>query len=58
VAVALYMARLGRHRWELAVLALVAGAAAVLVSLPPPTTTAEPSEFRHILFATQLCPHG
>jgi copper transport protein len=36
VAVALYMARLGRHRWELAVLALVAGAAAVLVSLPPP----------------------
>jgi copper transport protein len=36
VAVALYLARLGRHRWELVALAVVVAAAAVLVSLPPP----------------------
>ena len=36
VAVALYLARLGRHRWELAALMLVLAAAAVVVSLPPP----------------------
>jgi copper transport protein len=36
VGVAFYLARLGRHRWELAALAVVLAAAAVLVSLPPP----------------------
>jgi putative copper export protein len=36
VAVALYMARLGRGRWELAALAGVLAAAAIIVSLPPP----------------------
>jgi copper transport protein len=36
VAVALYMARLGRRRWELAALAAVIAVAAVIVSLPPP----------------------
>jgi copper transport protein len=36
VAMALYLARLGRHRWELAALMLVLAAAAVAVSLPPP----------------------
>jgi putative copper export protein len=36
VAVALYLARLGRHRWELVALVVVVAAAAVLVSLPPP----------------------
>jgi putative copper export protein len=36
VAVALYMARLGRRRWELAALAAVIAVAAAIVSLPPP----------------------
>lgn len=36
VAVALYLARLGRRRLELAALMLVLAAAAVVVSLPPP----------------------
>ena len=36
VAVALYMARLGRGRWELGALAAVLAAAAIIVSLPPP----------------------
>jgi copper transport protein len=36
VAAALYMARLGRRRWELAALAGVLAAAAIIVSLPPP----------------------
>jgi copper transport protein len=36
VAVALYMARLGRRRWELVALAAVIAVAAVIVSLPPP----------------------
>ena len=36
VAVALYMARLGRARWELGALAAVLAAAAIIVSLPPP----------------------
>jgi putative copper export protein len=36
VAVALYLARLGRRRWELVVLAAVIAVAAVIVSLPPP----------------------
>jgi len=36
VAVALYMARLGRRRWELGALAAVLAAAAIIVSLPPP----------------------
>jgi copper transport protein len=36
VAVSLYLARLGRHRWELMALLLVLAAAAVIVSLPPP----------------------
>jgi putative copper export protein len=36
VAVALYMARLGRRRWELAALMLVVAAASAVVSLPPP----------------------
>jgi putative copper export protein len=36
VAAALYLARLGRHRGELATLIAVLAAAAVLVSLPPP----------------------
>jgi copper transport protein len=36
VAVALYLARLGRHRMELAALMLVLAAATLLVSLPPP----------------------
>jgi len=35
-AAALYMARLGRRRWELAALAAVLAAAALIVSLPPP----------------------
>ena len=35
VALALYMARLGRRRWELAALAAVVAVAAVIVSLPP-----------------------
>jgi copper transport protein len=36
VAIALYMARLGRGRWELGALAAVLAAAAIIVSLPPP----------------------
>jgi hypothetical protein len=36
VAAALYLAKLGRHRGELATLIAVLAAAAVLVSLPPP----------------------
>ena len=36
VAAALYMARLGRRRWELAAVAAVIAMAAVIVSLPPP----------------------
>jgi hypothetical protein len=36
VAIALYVARLGRGRWELAALAGVLAAAAIIVSLPPP----------------------
>jgi copper transport protein len=36
VAAALYMARLGRRRWELGALAAVLAAAAIIVSLPPP----------------------
>jgi putative copper export protein len=36
VAIALYLARLGRRRWELAVLAAVLAAAAIILSLPPP----------------------
>ena len=36
VAVALYLARLGRRRWELVTLGAVLAAAAILVSLPPP----------------------
>jgi putative copper export protein len=36
VAAALYLARLGRRRGELAALIAVLAAAAVLVSLPPP----------------------
>jgi copper transport protein len=36
VAVALYLARLGRRRWELAALAGVLAVAAIIVSLPPP----------------------
>jgi copper transport protein len=36
VAVALYMARLGKRRWELAALMLVLAAASAVVSLPPP----------------------
>jgi copper transport protein len=36
VAAALYLARLGRRRWELAAMMAVLAAAAVLVSLPPP----------------------
>ena len=36
VAMALYMARLGRRRWELGALAGVLAAAAIIVSLPPP----------------------
>jgi copper transport protein len=36
VASALYLARLGRRRWELVALAAVLGVAATLVSLPPP----------------------
>jgi copper transport protein len=36
VAIALYMARLGRRRWELVTLAAVVASAAVIVSLPPP----------------------
>jgi copper transport protein len=36
VAIALYMARLGRRRWELGALAAVLAAAAIVVSLPPP----------------------
>jgi copper transport protein len=36
VGAALYMARLGRRRWELAALAAVIAMAAVIVSLPPP----------------------
>jgi copper transport protein len=36
VGAALYMARLGRRRWELGALAAVVAAAALIVSLPPP----------------------
>ena len=36
VALALYLARLGRRRWELGALAGVLVAAAIIVSLPPP----------------------
>ena len=36
VAVALYLARLGRRRWELGALAAVLAMAAIIVSLPPP----------------------
>jgi copper transport protein len=36
VAAALYMAHLGRRRWELGALAAVLAVAAILVSLPPP----------------------
>jgi copper transport protein len=36
VAIALYMARLGRRRWELGALAAVLAAAAIIISLPPP----------------------
>jgi copper transport protein len=36
VAAALYMARLGRRRWELGAIAAVLAAAAIIVSLPPP----------------------
>jgi putative copper export protein len=36
VAAALFVARLGRRRWELATLAGVLAAAAIIVSLPPP----------------------
>jgi copper transport protein len=36
VGIALYMARLGRRRWELGALAAVLAAAAIIVSLPPP----------------------
>jgi putative copper export protein len=36
VAVALYLARLGRRRWELGTIAAVLAAAAIIVSLPPP----------------------
>jgi copper transport protein len=36
VAIALFLARRGRHRWELAALAGVVAAASVLISLPPP----------------------
>ena len=36
VAGALYLARLGRRRWELAALAGVLAVAAIIVSLPPP----------------------
>jgi copper transport protein len=36
VAAALYLARLGRRRWEVVTLSVVVSVAAVLVSLPPP----------------------
>jgi putative copper export protein len=36
VALALYLARLGRRRWELVAVGGVLAAAAIIVSLPPP----------------------